>query len=138
MVEMELVQDVMGIEARSLMELAEAVAQGLPKTALRSTVKHVFSEPADQVKFLYRVIPEATFKRRQGRLSPAESERTERLARVVATADYTLEDKAAARAFLTTPHWKFGGKTPIETSLTELGARHVEELLFSIAFGLPA
>ncbi len=137
MVEMEMVEDVMGIEARSLVELEEAVTHGLPKTALRSTLKHVFPEASEQVKFLYRVVPEATYKRRQGRLSPAESERTERLARVVATAEYMLEDNAVAREFLTTPHWKFGGKTPFEAALSELGARHVEELLFGIAFGLP-
>lgn len=138
MVEMELVEEIMGMETRSLMQLADAVTSGLPKTALKSTVKHLFSEPSEQAKFLYRVVPEATFKRRQGRLSPAESERTERLARVIATADYTLEDKVVAREFLTSPHWKFNGKTPIETALSELGARQVEELLFGIAFGLPA
>jgi len=138
MVETELVQEVMGDFSESLLKLSDAVNGGLPKSYLRTTVRHVFPEPADQIRFLYRVVPEATFKRRQGRLSPAESERTERLARVIATAEYCLEDKELARQFLTSPHWNFSGKTPLETALTELGARQVEELLFGMAFGLPA
>ena len=128
----------MGIESSSLENLTDTLTHGLPKGALRATLKNLFPDSAEQTKFLYRVIPEATFKRRQGRLSPAESERTERLARVIATADFFLESRAASRAFLTAPHWKFRGKTPIETALTELGARQVEELLASVAFGLPA
>jgi len=138
MVETCRLKEIMGIESSSIEELTEAVTHGLPKAALRATLKTIFLEPGEQTKFLYRVVPEATFKRRQGRLSPAESERTERLARVIATADFYLEDRAATREFLTSPHWKFAGKTPIETSLSELGARQVEELLSSIAFGLPA
>ena len=138
MVETELVEDVMGSQTEGLMQLAEAVSQGLPKSMLKTTVKHVFPEASEQIRFLYRVVPEATFKRRQGRLSPAESERTERLARVIATAEYCLNDKAIAREFLTSPHWHFKGKMPIEAALTELGARQVEELLFGMAFGLPA
>ena len=42
---------------------------------------------SEQRALMHRIVPEATFKRRRERLSPAESERTERLARVVATAE---------------------------------------------------
>ena len=138
MLETELIEDVLGGQTEDLMHLAEAVNQGLPKSMLRTTIRHVFPKPSEQTQFLYRVVPEATFKRRQGRLSPAESERTERLARVIATAEYCLNNKAIAREFLTSPHWNFHGKMPIEVALTELGARQVEELLFGMAFGLPA
>ena len=137
MVTCELVNEVMHTESRSLAELSDAVDQGLPKSALRATAKHLFDEPVEQTKFMYRVVPEATFKRRQGRLSPAESEKTERLARMVATAEYCLNSKEQARRFLTHPHWKFNGKTPLEVAMTELGGRQVEQLLFSIAWGLP-
>jgi putative toxin-antitoxin system antitoxin component (TIGR02293 family) len=89
------------------------------------------------MRFLYRVVPEATFKRRKDRLNDVESERTERLARTIATAEYILVDKEIARQFLINPHPMLNGKTPIETALSELGARHVEQILFGIFYGLP-
>lgn len=87
---------------------------------------------------MYRIVPEATFKRRRERLSPAESERTERLARVIATAEHVWGDLDAARRFLTTPHPALAGKTPVDSAKTELGARQAEELLAAIEHGLPA
>lgn len=83
-----------------------------------------------------RVIPEATLKRRKDRLKPEESERTERLARVIATAEYVWNDVEAAKLFLNTPHTQIGGR-PLEAAYTELGARQVEELLWKIFHGLP-
>src|ERR1017187_4921836 len=72
------------------------------------------------------------------RLSPAESERTERLARVVATAEDVWQDREQARRFLTTPHPEIGGKTPLDAAMTELGARQAEEVMARIVYGLPA
>ncbi len=122
----------------SALQLSEAVAQGLPKPALRHVAQRIFSDARDQRAILYRVVPEATFKRRRDRLSSAESERTERLARVVATAEHVWGDGEEARRFLTTPHPALGGKTPLEATITELGARLTEELLAKIEYGLPA
>ena len=51
--------------------------------ALRSTAERIASLPADARRVMYLVVPEATYKRRT-RLSRLESERTERLARVIA------------------------------------------------------
>jgi putative toxin-antitoxin system antitoxin component (TIGR02293 family) len=143
MIETDMITEVMGGEAifgpdvESIGALSEAVNEGLPKSTLRSTVKHLFSSSSDQLRFIYRVVPEATFKRRKDRLSEAESERTERLARTIATAEYILGDKELARQFLTNPHVMLSGKTPIETALSELGARQVEQILFGIFYGLP-
>jgi putative toxin-antitoxin system antitoxin component (TIGR02293 family) len=76
-------------------------------------------------------VPEATLKRRT-RLSPAESARTERLARVIAAAEYVWDDRDSAREWLTNPHPELGGRTPLECGLTELGARQVEHVLDSL------
>jgi len=122
---------------RSLGELAAAVAAGLPKAALRACVEHVSTTPTERRKLLYRVVPEATYKRRRGQLKPEESARTERLARVIATAEYVWNDAEDARRFLNTPHPELASATPIERALTELGARQVEELLWKIFYGLP-
>ncbi len=90
------------------------------------------------MRFLYRVVPEATYKRRKDRLNEVESERTERLARTIATAEYVLDDEEMARQFLTSPHPMLNGKTPIETALSELGARQIEQILFGVFYGLPS
>ncbi len=67
----------------------------------------------------------------------AESERTERLARVIAAAEAVWDDQNDAREWLTTPHPELGGRPPIECALTELGARQVESLLDRLQYGLP-
>ena len=82
-------------------------------------------------------MPEATFKRRGDRLSVVESERTERLARIVAIAEDVLGDATEARLFLTTPHPLLSGRTAVETAATDLGARRVEDILRSVEHGLP-
>jgi putative toxin-antitoxin system antitoxin component (TIGR02293 family) len=129
---------ILGRAVESLMDLSAAVDRGLPKATLRNVVRHVYSEPADQRNMMHRVVPEATYKRRRDRLSPAESERTERLARVIAMAEEVWDDPEAARRFLTTPHVELGGRAPIDAALTELGARQAEEVMVSILYGLPA
>ena len=128
----------MGKAVTSLLELNDAVERGLPKATLRIVVQRIFSNASDQRAMMHRIVPEATYKRRRDRLSPAESERTERLARVVAIAEDVWQDRDQARRFLTTPHPEIGGKTPVEAALTELGARQAEEVMARIVYGLPA
>ena len=118
-------------------ELALAVEKGLPKEALSRTVNRVMPDRGAARKFLVKVVPEATFKRRT-RLSPAESERTERLARVIAAAEYVWDDRDHAREWLNSPHAELEKKPPMQAAMTELGARRVEDLLDQILYGLPA
>jgi putative toxin-antitoxin system antitoxin component (TIGR02293 family) len=129
---------VLGKAVTSLLELNEAVEQGLPKASLRIVVARVFPDAAGQRAMMRRIVPEATYKRRRERLSPAESERTERLARIVAIAEDVWQDREQARRFLTTPHPEIGGKSPLDAALTELGARQAEEVMARIVYGLPA
>ncbi|MGA2116646.1 MAG: antitoxin Xre-like helix-turn-helix domain-containing protein [Bryobacteraceae bacterium] len=124
--------------AISILELNDAVERGLPKATLRNVARRVFSDAGEQRTLMHRVVPEATYKRRRERLSPAESERTERLARVVAMAEDVWQDRVQVRRFLTTPHAEIGGKTPLDAALTELGARQAEEVMARIVYGLPA
>ncbi len=130
-------QHILGRRLGSLAALNEAVSRGLPKAALRQTASRVFSDKAAQRRLIHRIVPEATFKRRRDRLSASESERTERIARVVATAEYVWDDSEDARRFLTAAHPSLGGKAPIDAAMTELGARQVEEILTKIFHGLP-
>ncbi|MCC6367859.1 MAG: DUF2384 domain-containing protein [Bryobacterales bacterium] len=129
---------VLGGRVTSLLDLNDAVERGLPKATLRNVARRVFEDPGKQRTLMHRVVPEATYKRRKDRLSTAESERTERLARVVAMAEDVWQDRDQARRFLTTPHPEIGGKTPLDAALTELGARQAEEVMARILYGLPA
>jgi putative toxin-antitoxin system antitoxin component (TIGR02293 family) len=122
----------------SVAELDEQIRVGLPKSALKEGVEHATRSLEERRALLSRIIPEATFKRRKDRLSPDESEKAERLARVVATAHYVWDDEADAREFLNVPHPMLEGRTPLDVSLTELGARRVEELMWKLFYGLPA
>jgi putative toxin-antitoxin system antitoxin component (TIGR02293 family) len=129
--------EVLGRSIRSIVDLEGTISRGLPRRALRIAVERVYPEAGDARRIMFRVIPEATFKRRRTRLSPAESERTERLARVIAAAEHTWGNRADARAWLIHPHSELGGRTPLDASMTELGARRVEELLERMYYGIP-
>jgi putative toxin-antitoxin system antitoxin component (TIGR02293 family) len=126
----------------SVAELDAQVREGLPKSALKEGVEHATRSAEERRALLARIVPEATFKRRRDKLSPDESEKTERLARIVATARYVWDDRGEddrdAREFLNTAHPLLEGRTPLEVAFTELGARRVEELLWKLFYGLPA
>ncbi len=122
----------------SFAELDAMVAKGLPKGALKASIDHIYASAEDRKQLLYRIIPEATYKRRRESLSAEESGRTERLARIFATAAYVWDSENDARAFLTTPHAMLQGRSPLEVSMSELGARRVEELLWRLYYGIAA
>jgi putative toxin-antitoxin system antitoxin component (TIGR02293 family) len=122
----------------SFAELDDLVAQGLPKTALKASVDRICQSSEERNKLLYKIVPEATYKRRREKLSAEESGRAERLARIYATAQYVWQSDVDAQEFLQTAHPMLQGRTPLEVSLTELGARRVEELLWKLFYGLAA
>ncbi|MEK6346761.1 MAG: antitoxin Xre/MbcA/ParS toxin-binding domain-containing protein [Burkholderia sp.] len=121
----------------TLAELESRVRDGLPKSALRAGVAHAVGSTEARRTLLASIIPEATYKRRRDRLTRDESEKAERLARVVATATYVWNDAEDARAFLSAPNPLLEGRTPLDVALTELGARRVEETLWQLFYGLP-
>lgn len=127
---------VLGTHIQSVGDLAEAVSTGLPKQALKKTAQRLSHVPREVNSMVYGVVPEATFKRRT-KLTPAESERTERLARVVAAAEYVWANKPDAHEWLKRPHVELSGLSPLKCAMTELGARRVEELLDKLFYGLP-
>ena len=121
---------------RTWVELDRVVRAGLPKRSLQLVARRAIEPGAAVNEFVYSVVPPATFKRRT-RLSADESERTERLARVVALAEALWDDDREARAFLSRPHPLLAGETPLNVARTELGARRVERLLHEIEHGIP-
>ncbi len=128
---------ILGSRVLSAQDLEAAVVTGLPKQALRLTLARACSSAQQARALLYRVVPEATYKRRT-RLTPTESERTERLARVIAKAEFVWDNRGDAREWLTKPHPELEGRPPLEAALSELGARRAEELLDRLFYGIPA
>jgi len=130
------------LEARrfkgAVRDVDDLVAHGLPKGALRASVDRICLGGEDRKKLLYRIIPEATYKRRRTSLTSDESERAERLARIFATTEFVWNSEEDARLFLNTPHPMLKGRTPLDVSMTELGARRVEELLWKLFYGIAA
>lgn len=118
--------------------LESKVVAGLPKQTLKHIFAQVFTKPGEAMEWVYKVIPPATYKRRTDFLSPAESERAERFARVIASAEKTFGHIDDARQFLVRSHPLLDGKSPMEAAMTEIGAIRVDELLMRATFGIPA
>jgi len=129
-------QPVLRASVRTWLDLERLVQAGLPKRALQHVARHAVGPDEPINELVYRVVPAATFKRRT-RLSAEESQRTERLARVIALAESIWEDPAASRYFLNRPHPLLGNETPLDAAQSELGARRVERLLYDVEHGLP-
>jgi putative toxin-antitoxin system antitoxin component (TIGR02293 family) len=118
--------------------LDSLVTNGLPKHALKAIIDNIGLNTEERKQLLYRIVPEATYKRRRDKLNAEESERTERLARIYATAQYVWNSEEEARLFLHAPHPLLQGRSPLDISKTELGARRVEELLWRLYYGIAA
>ena len=139
MISPESIAEILGLGAsvRTVGELELAVSEGLPKRALERLSARLYEDRRSASAYKFKVVPQATWKRRNKRLSVDESEKTERLARVLAAAEYVWDDRGKAREWMSKPHRELKGQTPLEVARTELGARRVEDLLDKLYFGLP-
>jgi putative toxin-antitoxin system antitoxin component (TIGR02293 family) len=117
--------------------LAELVREGLPVKSLLLLAERLEltqSEIAEKIG-----IPLRTLTRRMSsdsRLTPAESDRTVRLAQVYATAVETLGDGERAAEWLKTPNRALRGGCPLDQLDTDPGVREVEDVLGRIAYGV--
>lgn len=123
-------------QVTTLADLDEAVARGLPRSAVDALVARL-ANPQDSTRLKHRIVPKATYQRHE-QLNPAHSQKAERLARVFAMAEVAWGDPEEARRFMNMPHPELGGRTPLEVAMTELGARQVEQVLERGLHGLPA
>jgi len=83
-------------------------------------------------------IPSRTFDRRltQGALTPEESDRLARVAKVLKQAREVFSSPAKARGWMNTPLAVFEGETPLQRMDTSLGATQVEDVLGRIDEGI--
>jgi putative toxin-antitoxin system antitoxin component (TIGR02293 family) len=70
------------------------------------------------------------------RLSPVESDRLYRFARILALAKDVFESREDAIEWLNSEQYGLGGAVPINMLQTDAGTREVEELLLRIEYGV--
>jgi putative toxin-antitoxin system antitoxin component (TIGR02293 family) len=122
---------------RSSDDLAQLVRSGLPASTVALLAATLAVERARMAERLN--IPSRTLSRRlatRSRLTHDESDRTLRMARVVALAREVLGSDEKASRWMSNPNRALGGRKPFDELDTEPGVRSVEEVLHRIAYGI--
>ena len=129
---------ILGREVKSDRDLEKIILNGLPANAITEIVDRIYPGQIDKY---YQLIPRSTLIRRQkdgSLLSVEESQKAERLARVFSFAVEVWGNENKAREFMQKSHPMLDNRTPFEASLSELGARQVEQILGRLMFGISA
>lgn len=120
-----------------LERLRLAAEEGLPAGAvkvLQAELKRFgVRRPSE---FVNRIVPRATRMRRK-RLTREEGEVVLRVASLMALTVYVWGEEEGAAEFLSHPHPMLRGAAPIDMALSEVGVRHVEDILWGLHYGLP-
>lgn len=127
----------LGLKTFDSAKLVRAVEQGLPFRTFERFRRNL-AVSAAQISSLMELAPRTlTRRRKQGRLSPDESDKLLRIGRLFAKALVLFEgDAAASRKWLSSPQRAAGGSIPLELARTEVGAREVERLLGRMEHGV--
>jgi putative toxin-antitoxin system antitoxin component (TIGR02293 family) len=118
-------------------DLVAQIRIGLPASTVNLLADALSLQRTQVAKCLN--IPARTLSRRlatKSRLTQDESDRTMRMARVVALANEVLGAEDKASRWMAAPNRALGGLKPFDQLDTELGVRSVEEVLQRIAYGM--
>jgi putative toxin-antitoxin system antitoxin component (TIGR02293 family) len=127
---------VLGPGARSPEKLAERVREGLPFAAL-SAVMQQYGISRDLLCDILHLSPRNFLRRKeQKRLSPDESDRLYRLARVLAHANRVFEDPDESADWIQTPNAALGKQQPLSLLDTDIGVQQVDQVLGRIEHGI--
>ncbi len=119
-------------------DLEKLVIAGLPGESVRIVVDRIYPNSPN---YYYEVVPRSTLNRKLSDGTPLPlqySERVERLARIYAFALEVWDSEEDAREFMAKKHPMLDDRTPFEASMTDLGARQVEQILGRLLFGSAA
>jgi putative toxin-antitoxin system antitoxin component (TIGR02293 family) len=128
---------IFGSEISSGMDLIRLLRRGLPV----GTVQFILDSGRLSLAELDRIVlPRKTLanRRKLGLLTPEQSDRLVRVARVLAAAEDTFGSREKAGAWLRRPTDALAGEAPLDLVDTDEGARAVETLLGRIAHGIAA
>jgi putative toxin-antitoxin system antitoxin component (TIGR02293 family) len=127
---------VLGRRVRSPQDLAERVRKGLPFSAL-SAVMQQYGISRDALCDILHLSRRNFLRRReQKRLSPDESDRLYRLARVLAHANRVFEDPDESADWIQTPNAALGKQQPLTLLDTDIGVQQVDQVLGRIEHGI--
>lgn len=120
------------------LELAKRVEIGIPAQAIRLLMEALGVASIARTAALVQMSAKTAERRvrAKAKLAPDESERVLRLIRLLTHAEAVFESHENARQWMNKPLALFGGKTPLEMSATEPGARAVEQALGRIEHGV--
>ncbi len=112
------------------------IRRGLPMAEFRTLADWL--QVTDEELAPLLGISRATLHRRRkaGSLEAPESEKLVRFARLLSRAGEVFESEDAAREWLKSPAYAFGGESPLSFADTEIGAREVEALLGRLEHGV--
>ena len=122
-------------ELNSDSDLARLVEDRLPLTSVESLSA---SGLTDEEIYTY-ILPRRTLVHRKSKHEPLthdESDRAVRITRITSLAEEVFGDDAKASRWLRKVKERFAGRTPMEVSRTEAGARLVEEMLLQLDYGI--
>ncbi len=122
--------------ALSLLELHAAAEKGLSVMVVDALSRNLHASREELLSALS--LSGRTLSRRQseGVLSPEESDRAMRLARVAAQAEETLGGRMEAVAWLHAANRSLGGHAPLELVRTDAGAELVVDVLGRLEHGV--
>jgi putative toxin-antitoxin system antitoxin component (TIGR02293 family) len=127
----------LGLAADSTPGLIRELHRGLPFRSLEflSTESGI---PVGEIAPLVGIPPRTLARRKvSGRLAPAESERLLRISRIFELAVGLFNGSVAeAVAWLRTPRRTLASSSPLTYSVTEVGAREVENLIGQLEHGV--
>jgi putative toxin-antitoxin system antitoxin component (TIGR02293 family) len=123
-------------KAKHPTELIRKIQRGLRFSELE-TLQTSIGMPFEQLAAKL-CISRSTLQRRKaaGRLSPDESDKVLRFARLLEHATDVFGDVDKGRAWLKHPQYGLGGAVPLDYAETEIGAREVDNLLGRIDYGV--
>lgn len=137
----EHISSILGLKARprTAVETAELARGGLA-TSVLDRIKALYDMTDLQLAHALGISLKTVQRHRQreGRLTPALSDRVYRLARIFVQARTVLGGEAAAQGWLHQPQLGLGRRIPAELLATEAGARDVEDLLGRMEYGVLA
>jgi putative toxin-antitoxin system antitoxin component (TIGR02293 family) len=127
----------LGADVASEADLARIVHGGIRLAVLGHVQKAGFSR--QEIERL--IIPARTWRHRKAKREPLsieESDRVVRLTRIQALAEDVLGDVQRANRWLREPLGILDGKSPLEVTRTEAGARLIEQFLAKLDWGAAA
>ena len=127
---------VVGRSVRSPEDLAKRVREGLPFSALSAVVQQYGLSRDVVCEILHLSRRNFLRRKQQNRLSPDESDRLYRLARVLAHANRVFEDPEESADWIQTPNTALGKQEPLTLLDTDIGVQQVDQVLGRIEHGI--